>query len=158
MGNENNYNLSLSSISFPSHNLSFREVETDPKAPLADEEEEEEMGDPIPVISYNNKQTPFSSFGDECFHFSLQNNVQAVLSLCAVVGAVMVAMGLASSEWVIAEEGNYWQGLYTSASNGFYSHEMNSNLTTQLTSLRLIHLLCRSRMGWKWERQWGRNC
>lgn len=32
-----------------------REVETtDPKAPLADEEEEEEIGDPVPVILKNN--------------------------------------------------------------------------------------------------------
>ncbi len=31
----------------------FREVETtDPKAPLADGEEEEELGDPVPVNKY----------------------------------------------------------------------------------------------------------
>ena len=30
--------------------LAFREGETDPKAPLADGEEEEDIGDPVPVI------------------------------------------------------------------------------------------------------------
>ncbi|OXA57252.1 hypothetical protein Fcan01_07737 [Folsomia candida] len=74
------------------------EVETtDPKAPLADEEEEEEIGDPVPA------------------------NVQAVLSLCGIVAAIMVAMGLASSEWVIAVDGYYWQGLFVYCAGSGYS-------------------------------------
>jgi hypothetical protein len=30
--------------------------------------------------------------------------------MCGVVGAIMLAMGLTSSEWVIAVDGFYWQG------------------------------------------------
>jgi len=64
------------------------EGESDPKAPLADGEEEEDIGDPVP------------------------GNIQAWIALCAFVAVVFMAMGLASSEWVIAEDGNYWQGLF----------------------------------------------
>jgi len=70
--------------------------ETNPKAPLANIDDEEDIGDPVPA------------------------NVQAVLSLTGFVAAVMLAMGLTSSEWVIAVDGFYWQGIFVyCASEGF---------------------------------------
>jgi len=72
------------------------EGESDPKAPLA-ENEEEEFGDPVPA------------------------RVQATTALCGIVAGILLVMGLTSSEWVYAVDDFYYQGLFIYCAQGGFN-------------------------------------
>jgi len=70
--------------------------ESDPKAPLA-ENEEEEFGDPVPA------------------------NVQATTALCGICAGIMLIMGVTSTEWVYAVDDFYYQGLFIYCAQGGFN-------------------------------------
>ncbi|ODN00674.1 hypothetical protein Ocin01_06004 [Orchesella cincta] len=85
--------------------------ESDPKAPLAENEDEEFLGDPVP------------------------SNIQAWTALGGIVAGVMLIMGLTSSEWVYAVDDFYYQGLFIycvrGGFNDTYSGELDDDLVEE---------------------------
>jgi len=82
--------------------------ETNPKAPLAENEDEEFLGDPVP------------------------GNVQATTALCGIVAGILLIMGITSSEWVYAVDDFYYQGLFIycvrGGFNDTYSGELDDDI------------------------------
>ncbi|CAL8095226.1 unnamed protein product [Orchesella dallaii] len=84
------------------------EGESNPKAPLAENEDEEFIGDPVP------------------------GNVQATTALSGLVAGILLIMGLTSSEWVYAVDDFYYQGLFVYCVRGGFNDTYSGELDDEV--------------------------